>query len=464
MHISSISIYDPSTAPQGKVGGGPVRFKDIMQLYEDAIYEVPLLRRRLVEVPGNMDFPYWIEDPDFDIEFHVRHIALPKPGDWRQFFIQVARIHSRPLDMKRPLWEIYVIEGLNHLEGIPAKSFAVLQKLHHAAMDGAAVRKMFMALHDTEAKAHGETARHSQPLIRENRPRILSLWLKSYRRSLGRPAKLGRAVMKTIESVRRISAAEKHGDIEPAVEPPHTRFNGQTSPHRVVTAASFDLDEFRRLRRAVPGATLNDLAVSVCGGALRRYLLDKNEAVDRALVAQIPVDIRAATEREQDGNLITTINATCGSDVENPLERLEAVRQSTAAGKKRLVAMGESLTREMAEAMGPHITKAIFTMMYNASRLGPLSNLMPEGPNLVFSNLPGPPDPVYLCGAELKWGTGLGPMMPNMGLFVTVTSTVGKFVYGVSACRGMMPDPDFFQQCLYRSYEETRAAVDGTSV
>ena len=120
MHISSVSIYDPSTAP-----GGKVRFKDIIQLYEDAIYEVPLLRRRLVEVPGNMDFPFWREDPDFDVEFHVRHIALPKPGDWRQFYIQLARLHSRQLDMQRPLWEVYVIEGLNDLDGCPSGACAI---------------------------------------------------------------------------------------------------------------------------------------------------------------------------------------------------------------------------------------------------------------------------------------------------------------------------------------------------
>jgi len=137
---------------------------------------------------------------------------------------------------------------------------------------------------------------------------------------------------------------------------------------------------------------------------------------------------------------------------------LEAVRQSTRAGKRRLEAMDPSLTRDMAEAMGPHITSAIFTMMYHASKLGPLGHFMPGGPNFVLSNLPGPADPVYLSGAELKWGTGLGPIMPNMGLFITVTSCLGRFTYGVSACRDMLADPQFFQRCLYRSFEETQAA------
>jgi WS/DGAT/MGAT family acyltransferase len=454
MHISTLSIYDPSTAPQGKV-----RFKDIMQLFEDAIYQVPLLRRRLVEVPGNMDFPYWIEDPDLDVEFHVRHVALPKPGDWRQFYIQVARIHARPLDMSRPLWEVYVIEGLDKLEGIPSGSFAVMQKLHHAAMDGAAVKKMIMALHELEPTAAGGRTRREQPLIREERPWVPNLLMKSYRRSMGRPLKFGRAFLKTIEGSRKVKQAEEAGVIGEPIETPASRFNGKTSCYRVVTTATFPFSDFRQLRYALSGATINDLAISIFGGALRRYLLAKGESVDQALVAQIPVDIRSDSQQEEDGNRITTINASCGSDIESPLERLDAVRLSTEDGKKRLEVMGPSLTRDMAEALGPHVTKGIFALMGNASSLGPLGNFMPTGPNFILSNMPGPPVSLYLCGAELKWGTGLGPMMPNMGMFVTVTSMQGQFTYGISACRDMLPDPDFFQQCIQDSFEETKKVL-----
>lgn len=451
MHISTVSVYDQGTSPRG-----PVRFKDIMKLFEEAIFEVPLLRRRLVEVPGNMDFPYWIEDPDFDIEFHVRHIALPQPGDWRQFYIQLARLHSRPLDMSRPLWEVYVIEGLDNLDGIPAGSFAIVQKLHHAAMDGASVRKMFTALHTISAD--DPTFRHEgdRSLIRESRPGSLPLLLRSYQRSVGRPGKLGRAVLKTIKSSRKLSEAQKAGDLDGPAEPPKSRFNAEVSAHRVVTTADFDFSEFQKLRKAVPGATVNDLAVSIIGGALRHYLQSKGESVEESLVTQIPVDIRTSDQQKEDGNKITTINAACGSDIEDPLQRLDSVRRSTATAKKRLEVMGPSMTKDMADALGPHVTKAIFTVMESASKFDFIGNLMPGGPNFALSNMPGPPIPMYLCGAELKWGIGLGPMMPGMGLFVTVTSTLNRFTYGISACREMMPDPEFFQQCLYDSYAETK--------
>ncbi len=458
MHISSISIYDPSTALEDSAADTPMRFKEIMYRFEQAIYEVPMLRRRLVEVPANMDFPYWIEDPNFDIEFHVRHIALPEPGDWRQFFIQLARLHARQLDMDRPLWEIYVIEGLDHLDGIPPGSFAVVQKVHHAAMDGISVKKMFMALHDTQP-IRRERARHTEPLLREQRPGTLSMMVRATGQAAKRPLRLGRTAVRVIESLRRVDRAEKQGEIDAEIVPPRCRFSGETSPYRVVTGASFDREEFMQLRRLLPGITLNDLALSVCGGALRHYLQERGELPDAPLVAQVPVDIRAVAEQQGGGNQISTLNASCGSDIEDPVARLQAVSKSTSAGKKRLQAMGASLIPEAIEAMGPQITKALYNLIYNSASAGLLGKIMPESPNLVFSNMPGPVDPVYFCGAELIWGTGLGPIMPNNGLFIAVSSIRDKMIYGVTACREMLPDPERFQHCLEKSYEETTQAL-----
>ncbi len=454
MHISSVSIYDPSSAP-----GGKVRFKDVIQLYEEAIYEVPLLRRRLVEVPGNMDFPFWREDPDFDVEFHVRHIALPKPGDWRQFHIQLARIHSRQLDMQRPLWEVYVIEGLNDLDGIPPGSFAILQKVHHAALDGASALRLFNYLNKSSADEPWRLDPRGRALLRERQPESLPLLWAATRRYLGRPRKMLGVAKMVVEALRRVKAAESAGEIAAAVEAPASRFNQQTSPHRVVTSVDFDLAELAQLRKALPGATVNDVAMTVCGGALRRYLLAKNEAVSPSLVAQVPVDIRPPGEQQVDGNQIETIACACGTDIEHPLERLAAVNRSSADGKKRLQAMGVTLTVDTAEAMGPHLTKALYNLMFNSQRLGALGRLLPGGPNLVFSNMIGPRDPVYLCGAELKWGSGFGPVMPTVGLFVTANSTLGRFIFGIAACRHMLPDPDFFSECLRESYREVREAL-----
>ena len=146
-HITSISIYDPSTAP-----GGPVTFKGILGHLEARLHLARAFRQKLVRVPADLDHPYWVEDADFDLEYHVRHIALPKPGDWRQFCIQAARLHARPLDLSQPLWEMYVIEGLDNVEGVPPGSFAFVLKIHHAAVDGKSGIEMITAIHYADAR------------------------------------------------------------------------------------------------------------------------------------------------------------------------------------------------------------------------------------------------------------------------------------------------------------------------
>ena len=142
MHVAGLGIYDPSTAPDGRV-----RFKDVLRFFEARLDSTPVFRRRLVVPPLGVDRPYWVEDADVDVEFHVRHVALPHPGDWRQLCIQVARIHSRPLDRSKPLWEAYVIEGLDNLPGIPPGSFAFYIKFHHAAVDGEGGAVVLQAIH-----------------------------------------------------------------------------------------------------------------------------------------------------------------------------------------------------------------------------------------------------------------------------------------------------------------------------
>src|SRR3954451_2001388 len=148
MHVAGMSIYDPSTAPDGKV-----TFKGILEYLEQRLHLARTFRQRMVQVPMNLDHPYWIEDGAFDLEFHVRHIALPKPGDWRQLCIQAARLHSRELDLSRPLWEMYVVEGLNHVEGVPPGSFAILTKTHHAAIDGISGAELTAVINDLSPDA-----------------------------------------------------------------------------------------------------------------------------------------------------------------------------------------------------------------------------------------------------------------------------------------------------------------------
>ncbi len=205
MHVAGLGIYDPSTAPEGRV-----RFKDVLRFFEARLDSLPLFRRRLVTVPLGLDRPYWIEDPDIDVEFHVRHIALPHPGDWRQLCIQVARIHSRPLDRSKPLWEAYVIEGLDHIPGLPSGSFALYLKIHHCAVDGEAGTELIRAIHSTLADDFSEPAARVRR-YKDRMPTAPELYLRAVARGVSRVPSLARLSAETAARVAGAGAAVPGG-------------------------------------------------------------------------------------------------------------------------------------------------------------------------------------------------------------------------------------------------------------
>ena len=183
MHIGSINVYDQSTAP-----GGAVRFKQILDTIENRLHLARAFRQRLARVPMELDYPYWINDPNFDLEFHVRHIALPKPGDWRQLCIQTARLHARRLDLSRPLWEFYIIEGLDGVDGMPEGSYALLTKMHHAAIDGATGTEITSVLHDLGPE--GSIQAPDGQWVADAPPTSLELMVRTYGNNIRQPFSL----------------------------------------------------------------------------------------------------------------------------------------------------------------------------------------------------------------------------------------------------------------------------------
>ena len=233
MHIGPLLIYDVSTAPDGFV-----RFKDILRTFEERLDRSTVFRRKLANVPLNLDQPYWVEDEHFDLEFHVRHIALPKPGDWRQLCIQVARLHARPLDRSRPLWEAYVIEGLDNVEGLPKGSFALFLKIHHAAIDGATGTEIIGAIHDLSVAA--EPVPEANAWRPERMPGNVTLLWRASLANLRHPFRLAKVVGKSAPAWRRLRVGEKEKKFRSLGEKERTRFNGPISPHRVFGAVNYD--------------------------------------------------------------------------------------------------------------------------------------------------------------------------------------------------------------------------------
>jgi WS/DGAT/MGAT family acyltransferase len=268
LHISSLSIYDQSSAP-----GGLVTFKGILANVERRLPLARCFRQRVVFPPLGLDHPYWIEDPDFDLEFHVRHIALPKPGDWRQLCIQVARIHARPLDLAKPLWEMYVIEGLDEVEDLPPGSFAIMSKIHHAAIDGVSGMEIVSAIHDLEPDA--EPPRVEDRWVAEAEPSFLEMAVRTSINSIRQPVRFARVLGEVAPPALRALWERREVEEDDEEETrrakvPRTRFNGRVSPHRVFDAKTFSLADVKQIRKAVQGATVNDVVLATCGGALRR--------------------------------------------------------------------------------------------------------------------------------------------------------------------------------------------------
>ncbi len=451
-HIGGVSIYDQSTVP-----GGKVRFKQILSMLENRVHLSPIFRRKLAFVPYNLGRPYWVEDPDFDMEYHVRHIALPQPGDWRQLCILAARIHSQPLRRDKPMWELYVIEGLNNVEGYPANCFAILLKVHHCAMDGATGTQFMNIVHDlTPEVADAGTA---PPWLIET-PSKARMLGRAYLDAWRKPGQVIDMVKQAVPAFSRIREGRKAQQFRSVDEKPATRFQGKISRHRVVEARKFDFEEVRAIKNTQPGTTINDVMLTIVAGGLRKYLEAKGELPDQSLVTGCPIDVRSPEERAAGGNMVGFMTVALRTDIKEPEERLAEVHEEALSAKSYAEALGPRFAVDLTDVMpGNVLSLAIRTS--SATGLVESNTMF----NTIVTNVPGAPFQLYLCGAELVDSISLGPLLPNVGLFHIVYSSVqdkkGTINLSFTACRDMLPDPAVYADCLQASFEELRDATLG---
>ena len=398
MHIGSVAIYDPSTAP-----GGKVRFKDILRHIEARLHLARPFRQKLVRVPGNLDHPYWIEDENFDIEFHVRHIALPEPGDWRQLCIQVARLHSRPMDMSKPLWEFTVVEGLDNIEGLPAGCFALVSKVHHAAIDGMSGVDMTSAIHALEAEAPPPPP-PATPWKPEKAPGLGELLVRTQLNNIAQPFAWMKTVAESVPGLARLGQgwSKRELSFENVRPAPRTRFNAKVGPHRAFEGSLFDLADVRAVRTAVAGATVNDVMLTVVGGALRKYLDAKGELPKETMSAMAPISVRAEGEKGSMGNLVSAMVVGLGTHIADPLERLAYVHGEAENSKAMTNAVGARTLAEYSKLL-PSALAGLGARLY--TQLG-LADRMSQAFNCVVTNVPGPRVPIYMAGAQMVVAKG----------------------------------------------------------
>ena len=347
-----------------------------------------------------------------------------------------------------------MIEGLDNIDHLPSGSFAIFTKMHHAAVDGASGTEITAAMHDLSAEAHLDTEPYAIQV--ENEPSDVELLLRAQVNAVKQPFRFVSVARNTVPGFAQAYTRLRKGELHRVEDIPRTRFNDKISPHRVFQAVHFPLVDIKRIKEAVPGATVNDVAITICGGALRKYLEDKNELPDVSLAAMAPINVRNDKERGTGGNIVSAMTVQVRSDIEDPVERLKAVHAGTAEAKELSSAVGAKSMTDYTQFIPSTLTAQAARL---ASRWGLLNRVSPFY-NCVITNVPGPQVPLYNTGARMVANYGTGPILDGMALFHAITSYCGDFAISATSCRVIMPDPEFYRQCLLDSYEELKSKTD----
>lgn len=443
-HVTGVSIYDPSTAP-----GGTVRLKDIIGHFQSRLHTSPVFKRKLHRLPLDYDHPYWVEDKDFDIEAHIWHSRLPEPGDWRQFCIFIARHHSRPMDMSRPLWDIMVLEGLDGIGDYAKGSYAIITRVHHSAIDGASAAHFFAAISDINAQGTPAINIPERELDYGTLPSHAQAWVRSTVSNVTSPVKMANSLMRFAPAVLKESKDTLARRKSPSGNGvPETRFNGSVSSQKVFDGVTFQLADLKAIKNKVEGATINDLVLAICGGALRKYLTKHDELPDVPLVGWAPINARKrAGQEEAPGNNISAMTVKIGTDIEDPIERLTAIRDLTRQTK----AAKSGLSARMMTDLTQHIPGAT---MAGIAKIMTSERFAPKLSNVFISNVPGPQIPLYMNGAKSTHQYALAPLGNGMGLFIATPSYNGMMSFNITSDRKIMPDIAFFKDCISQAFED----------
>ena len=432
MHVCGVIVLDPSTMPGG------YSFDELQAGIDENVRDVPEFTRKLRRVPLDLDHPVWVQDKHFDIEAHVIRLGLPKPGGYKELMQVCGRLAGRPLDRSRPLWEMWVIEGYVDEDG--RELIAVFSKMHHATVDGVSGANLISHLTSITPDSAPLALTPITPFGHE--PTRAELLGRGVVASVTRPLTIPKALVPSVKGVAQTVGRARAGTAMAApLTAPRTSFNGTITGHRVVGMVDMSLDDIKAVKTAT-GATVNDVVLAVAGGALRSYLLDRDELPESSLLATVPMSVRETSKRETGANKVSALFTRLGTDVEDPLERLEELAQSNRHAKDHAQAISADSLQDWAEFAAPR-TFGLAVRAYAGLRL---AEKHPVVHNLVISNVPGPPIPLYFMGAEIRALVPLGPVFHGAGVNITVMSNNGKVHVGVIACRESMPDVDDLAQ------------------
>ncbi|MCW2982957.1 MAG: conserved hypothetical rane protein [Conexibacter sp.] len=466
-HVGSLCLYDPATA-----AGGELTVEDLCQMVDERLHLLPPFRWKLVNVPFGLDLPYWVEDPDFDLDFHIRESAIPPPGDDRKLAETVSRIFARPLDRARPLWELYLIHGL------PDGRVALLTKVHHAVVDGVSGNEILSVLLDPGPDGK-DIPPDPDPARGRRGERIPSDLEMLGRGVAGIPRQPWRALKalpstlpalteipganafpvvprlsKGLSELRRLAGAPRDERILEitSARAPKTCFNGRISPQRRFAFGSLSLDTVKAIKNEL-GTTVNDVVVTLCAGAVRQWLLDRDELPDAPLIAMVPVSVRAPHEAHAFGNRISAMIVPIPTDVAHPRDRLQRAHELLRGAKANHAALPASLLTDATAFIPPAVAAlAARTAIDLLGRTRPPVNL-------VISNVPGPRESLYCAGAALERMFPVSVVVDGVGLNITVMSYRDHLDFGIITDQGQIPDAWPFMAHLHTALEELETVL-----
>ncbi len=459
LHILGTMVFDPSGVPDG------VDFDRIRELIAERVPLVPPFRQRMIEVPFGLQHPVLVDDPQFDLDYHVRQAGLPAPGRPDQLAELVGAIASRPLDRSRPLWEFHVVEGLEggHL--------ALVAKVHHSIIDGvsgAEVMAVFFDLSSVpaphplfgrqsdrgrDAESTGDQAWNPEPL-----PGEVAQWRSLLGSLPGQADAVLRTLSRTVRTLKGVGERSRSSDRPTPPAPfdaPHTSINRAISAHRKVAMTRLALGDIQRVRDIL-GGTTNDVVLAVTSGALRRYFAERDEELGGPLVALVPVSVRRTDEQGALGNRVSAMLVSLASTERDPAMRLTAVREATRAAKDRNESVGSDLFSGWAQVLFPMVATRATRLVTNLRLFDHLRPVF----NLIVSNIPGPDFPLYLAGARMVAMYPFGPIMEGAGVNVTVFSYLDSVHVGVLGCWELAPDVDRIARGMEQSLQELVVVAD----
>jgi WS/DGAT/MGAT family acyltransferase len=442
-HVSVLGIYDPRTTSGRNLDAELVR-----ELISERLHLLPTFRWRLAQVPLSLDYPYWVDDGTFDIEYHVRELALPAPGDRQQLAEQVARIIGRQLDRARPLWEVYVIHGLE--DG----GVAVLTKMHHAAVDGVSGAEVMSILLDDTT---GRKPEKAPAVVAEKFPSEVEMLGRGLIGLLRQPLRILRSGptalphlddVPTIRHLPGVKAVARSSRLVKRVLPggsaprgsdvtaPRTRFQARVSPHRRVAFGSMSLAEVKTIKNTF-GCTVNDVVLAVCTSGLRTWLDERQELPSEPLAGFIPMSVRTPEQKGTFGNRVSVMITELPTDVADPVERLRRINEAMSTAKERHRALPASLLQDANHFIPP----ALFAQAARTtSRLAGMRGLS-QPANVMISNVPGPAAPLYLGGARQRSQFPVSGVLDGIGINITVMSYQESLEFGIVVDRELLDDP-----------------------